>query len=354
MFQNMRYAPFLKLYEKLLQSLDNVSYDVIYFDRDSSLEEIKDEHHIGIKWTGRGTLSAPGYERIINFLLYSVKAKRVLRQKKYDFLIILTTFPAILLKGYLSKTYKQRYIVDIRDYTHEGFAPYFRRETEVLKNASIRVISSPGFVNFLPKGDYIVCHNLDAGMNKQERLPFIKNKDKPIVISYIGTISYKKLCMRLIKLVENDARFEFHFYGNEADGTEICDYISETNCSRIKSFGPFLPNQKKSIYRSSDLVFNCYGNDSTLVKYAISNKYYDGALYRRPLLVSPNTSMAELSGKYAFAIDLETTHDLEPLFDWYFAIDKEQYEDFTDEVINASLAENQIFIERIKHNIQLI
>lgn len=78
--------------------------------------------------------------------------------------------------------------------------------------------------------------------------------------------------------------------------------------------GPFMPKDKPEIYKNSDLIFNCYGNDRLLVKYAISNKYYDGAIYRKPLLVSPNTSMAELSGDCAFALDLESSRGLEELY----------------------------------------
>ena len=37
MFQNMRYAPFLRMYENLLESMNSVEYDVIYYDRDRTL-----------------------------------------------------------------------------------------------------------------------------------------------------------------------------------------------------------------------------------------------------------------------------------------------------------------------------
>lgn len=354
MFQNMRYAPFLKLYEDILGSMLDVSYDVIYFERDSSLGEIKDENHIAIDWLGKGTLSAPGYERLINFGLYSSKVKRILKRNKYNFLIILTTFPAVLLGGYLSKYYNNRYLVDIRDYTHEGFAPYFKLETQVLRNAAMRVISSPGFVNFLPRGEYVICHNLDARTNVNERLAFSKAKNRPIVISYIGTISYKALCMKLISLVEKDERFEFHFYGNEADGTEIGDYVRELNCSRIRAFGPFCTEQKRNIYSNSDMVFNCYGNDSSLVKYALSNKYYDGALYRRPLLVSPNTSMAEHSGEFAYALDLDSVVNLDSLFEWYIGIDEVKYLQYSDKVLQEAMIENQHFIRQLAEMIESI
>ena len=96
LFQNMRYAPFLKMYEKILKEMKNIEYDVIYYERDKSLEEIKDLHHIAIQWHGKGTLAAPKYEKMINFLFYAKDVKKLLKQKKYNFIIVLTSFPAVL------------------------------------------------------------------------------------------------------------------------------------------------------------------------------------------------------------------------------------------------------------------
>lgn len=342
MFQNMRYAPFLNMYKQLLESIDGVSYDIIYYDRDKALKETKDKHHIAIKWHGKGTLSASKFERCLNFVFYTLDVKKVLKSKRYDFLIVLTTFPAVLLSSTLVKKYNNRYIVDVRDYTHEGFKPYYNIEKKVLKNAALRIVSSPGFVNFLPSGHYYCCHNYDSYMIK--RPDFSKAKGRPIIISYIGTISYKALCKKLIDLVAKDNRFEFHFYGNEADGTQIRDYIHIINNNRIRFMGPFVPSDKPEIYRRSDLVFNCYGNDSTLVKYAISNKYYDGAVFRKPLLVSPKTSMQDMSGEFAFSLDVKRTVSLNALFDWYQDISVEKYEKYTDTVLKKAQSDN----DRIK------
>lgn len=141
MFQNMRYAPFLKMYENLLSSMSDVEYDVIYYNRDRSLGEIQDSHHIALPWHGKGTLAAPKIEKMANFVFYARDARKLLSKNKYDFVIVLTSFPAVLLANYLTNYYKGRYLIDIRDYTQEKFKPYFELESKAFSNAAI-VLSS--------------------------------------------------------------------------------------------------------------------------------------------------------------------------------------------------------------------
>lgn len=353
MFQNMRYAPFLKMYEKLLKEMKNVEYDVIYYERDRSLDEIKDDNHIALPWHGKGTLAAPKYEKMANFLFYAKDAKKLLKQKKYDFIIVLTSFPAVLLSNYLSKNYAGRFLVDIRDYTQESFKPYFMLEEKAFSKAAMCVISSPGFVNFLPKMKYYNCHNIDISAGSADMPEFIKAEGRRIILSYIGSISYETQCKQLIDLVKADERFEFHLYGNEANGTEVSEYVAQINNPRIKMMGAFTPVDKDRIYADSDLVFNCYGNERMLVKYAISNKYYDGALYRKPLLVSPKTSMADFSGEFAYALDLGNITDLNGLYQWYQALDGEAYTKFANELVENAIEENRVLLEKIGKSIKV-
>lgn len=349
MFQNMQYAPFLKMYEKVLQAIEDVTYDVIYYERDRSLGEIKDLHHIALPWRGEGTLAASKAEKLANFILYRYYARDLLKKKKYDFLIVLTSFPAVLLTDYLTKYYAGRYLVDIRDYTQENFRPYFWLEKKVFSKAAMCVISSPGFVNFLPKQKYYTCHNIDADAATMKKNAFIKAAPSKIVVSYIGSISYEVQCKQFIDLVVNDERFEFHLYGNEANGTEVSEYVLQVNNPRVKMMGPFQPKDKPRIYAQSDLVFNCYGNDRALVQYAISNKYYDGAIFRKPLLVSPNTSMSEVSKNFAFALDLGNARDLENLYRWYQEIDGAAYTRYADDLIQKAIYENAELLSVVKN-----
>ena len=114
----------------------------------------------------------------------------------------------------------------------------------------MRVISSPGFKNFLPKAEYTLCHNINSQYEHGEGHKFYKELDKPVTIGYVGTIAYKKQCMRLIKLVERDVRFQFHLYGGEDKDQQIAEYLTNTPNERIKMFGPYQPSEKESIMKN--------------------------------------------------------------------------------------------------------
>ncbi len=337
LFSNLRYSPYLKFYTDAISRLKDAEYKVIYFDRYKDLNEVKDEQFLSVSWIGTRGNDSSKVLKFVNFQRFKRRAIAIIKREKFDFLIVVPTMPGILLANFLSSKYAGRYISDVRDYTYEHVKSFFKIETKVLKNAAVRVISSPGFRTFLPEAEYHLCHNIAGGYDAPVS---VNNETQPIVISYIGSIGYPEQCKRLIDLVRSDPRFEFHFYGNDESGI-ITDYVNELYCNRVLMKGPFVPSDKPRIYEQSNLVFNCYGNDRPLVKYAISNKYYDGALYRRPLLVSPNTIMQEVSGDYAYALDLEKTTNLNTLFDWYRSLDAGKYDAFASDVVQRSMQENK-------------
>lgn len=348
-FHNIRYMPFLNSYIDILDNNKNVSYDVIYFNRNKNLNEKLPKNYIPIEWLGKYTSKNSKISKIINFVNYQRIVKKILQRKEYDYLIVLTTIPGVLLSDYFSKNYKKRYLIDVRDYTWENLKPYLKRENKLMKYASLRVISSPDYKNFLPKYDYLLCHNINFKKNdKKLEINKLKkgNKDK-IIISYIGSISYENQCLRLIDLVLDDNRFEFHFYGNESTSNIISGKISNLNDKRIVFHGPFLPTDKNKIYNSSDIIFNCYGNDKILVKYAISNKYYDGAVYHKPLIVSPNTTMQKISESFSYPLDLENIKDLNGLYDWYINLNENNFDIYCNKVINGTIKDNKDFENKL-------
>ncbi|MBQ8474928.1 MAG: hypothetical protein IJ499_04630, partial [Clostridia bacterium] len=115
MFQNMRYAPFLSFYERILCDM-GIPYDIIYLNRNPELNEISDDSHISIEWKKVPGISLK-FEKLLNFMFYPSAAKKILNKKQYSFIIVLTTMPAVLLGKYLYKHNRGKYLIDIRDYT---------------------------------------------------------------------------------------------------------------------------------------------------------------------------------------------------------------------------------------------
>lgn len=337
-FNNLRYAPYIKFYTDALNSQKDIEYEIIYYNRDRKLNEQVDSKHIPVPWFGKGTNSACKLEKAINFVIWKKYVSVILKKKNYDFIIAVTTIPAVLLEKYLTNIYDGKYIFDVRDYTQEHIRSFYNAEKRVIEHSKLNIISSPGFEKFLPQGKYRICHNLST-INKVD-IKYSKSVNLPIQISYIGSISYEEQCIKLMHLVDNDKRFSFVFYGNESTSHKVSKEVKALNNTRISMMGPFMPDEKARIYAQSALVFNCYGNDRPLVLYAISNKYYDGALYRTPVLNSPGTIMDELAGDYGFALDLDHISDLDGLYTWYTNLDERSFDKYADDVINNAMHEN--------------
>ncbi len=338
---NLRISPYVFFYTELLHSA-NIEFEVVY-PRINNIVDVVPFKTYEIKWNN-------GSNKLVNYYQFRKNVIDYINHSKYDFLIILTTSNAVILSDYLSIKYKNRYLVDIRDYTHENILLYKLLEKNALKHSKINVISSSGFRSFLPKGDYSVCHNISSDMNSIKK-SFRKNNKGPIVIGYVGTIGYSEQCKRLINLVANDERFEFHFYGTSVEEQTLKDYVYDNHYNRVKFHGGYLPKDKSDIVSKVDILFNAYGNDSPLVKYALSNKLYDAFFYKKLLLNSPNTAMSEASKGISYALDLKTASNLNLLYEWYKNLRIDELNIYASNQCKRFLEENRLVKINILQNI---
>lgn len=336
-FSNLKYSPYIKTYTNLLEK-KSITYDLIIPNRDRLCEKCNG-NLIAIKWNRKKN-------KMQNFIFFAKETRKILKKEKYDFVFVLTTLPAILLADILTRNYKKKYLVDIRDYTYDKLIIFRHIEKFVLKNAYIRVISSPAFKDFLPNLEYTLCHNLSYDTSKAVK-DFNKHTN-PIKIGYVGSIGYLEECKRLINLVKNDDRFCFYFYGNESNkkGCGISDYVAQCQTDRIKYLGEYEPHQKKEIISHVDILFNDYGNDSFLVRCALSNKLYDSFFFKKPLITSPMTIMSKIADKYSFNID-SNTKNLEELYKWYTGLEESEMITYMDTCLKKFEDENSLFQNKI-------
>lgn len=327
---NIRYSPYIFYYTNILDNL-KIKYELIYPDKSKLNEEFPQTKN-PVEWNNR-------LPSILNYYFYSSKVKKIIKEKRYDGLIVLTTINVAYLSTYLKKNYNNKYIVDIRDYTHEDKKSFYFLEKIGITHAALRVISSKKFEKFLPINKYFTCHNLS--MTNLEKKFKWKKPDKEIIIGHVGSISYKEPCKKLINLIKNDERFEFHIYGNESDEKEIEKLVTSINCDRIKYFGPYTPDDKGKIINSVDILFNTYGNGIPLLDYAVSNKMYDAMYYKKLILTSPNTYMEELGGKIAYSIDYENDRSLDRLYNWIKVLDSNEIQEYQDRMMEKFINENR-------------
>lgn len=299
---NIRFSPYIFYYTRILDRI-GIDYELIYPDRTNVRDNFTANFH-EVAWKKSANVA-------FSYLDYIKKVKRIVANEKYNLLVVLTMNNAVFMANWLKKNYTNRYILDVRDYTHENIPIYFSYEKKAVRYSLLNIISSKKFIEFLPKGEYYTCHN----MKKVEKVFSPKlNKNKPITIAYIGTGSYLNNCAKICEKLCNDTRFRFVFHGLKNMPDELKDFSTANN---IEFHGVFDPSEKEEIIQNADILFNVYGNGSPLLDYALSNKLYDSFVYGKPILTSPGTYMAEMAGPFSFDLDFLTSSFLDDLFEWY-------------------------------------
>ncbi|MDF2544131.1 MAG: hypothetical protein K0S47_3849 [Herbinix sp.] len=328
---NIRYSPYIFFYTKILDEA-KINYELIIPDRNPDLKDsFESVVHI-LPWNNK-------YSSIVNYLKYSKNVKSFVKKKKYEFLIVLTTVNAVFCSGWLKDKYAGKYLVDIRDYTYENNKIYYYLEKKSVKNSFLNVISSEKFKLFLPESRYLVCHNINTPYDGVDYK--FKKKSGKIVIGYVGAVSYKDQCIRLMQLVDHDERFEFHIYGAGVAIDIVRQYANSLRNSRIQLYGIYDPSEKDSIIQAVDILFNAYGNGTPLLDYALSNKLYDSMYYHKPLLTSPKTSMEELGGCLAYSLDLCTENSLDGLWNWYTSLSAKDVDKYADRMYSCFIRESK-------------
>ncbi len=330
---NIRYSPYIFFYTNILDEI-GAKYELIFPNRSNVFDHFDHPVHI-VKWNSKIPVA-------LSYFIYANDVKKIISKEKYDFLIVLTMNNGVYFSQWLSKKYNKKYILDIRDYTHENLSLYFHFEKVAVNNALINVISSKKFETFLPVGEYLTCHNMNSVSSKFS--PEI-NRDKPITLSYIGKGGYLDNCVRLCEEISKDRRFKFVFYGIETVPDILKPFEAYDN---ITFNGIFKPKDKETIILSSDVLFNVYGHGIPMLDYALSNKLYDSLNYRKPILTSPNTYMSEVGGPFAFDVNFNNPSLLDDIYEWYINLD----ENILDIYANEKLAEFKAEGEQTKNIIE--
>ncbi len=157
-FSDRNNMPYLRYYEDIIRK-EKVNYECIFWDRftNKKTEKINNEYTLHIK-------CLPGANKlgkIIPMLKYKYIVEKIIKKEQYTHLIILTTLPGVLINKVLLKQFKNKYILDIRDYTYEKYEFYKKIVDKLVDNSFFTAISSKGFLRFLNDNKKIVpCHNI--------------------------------------------------------------------------------------------------------------------------------------------------------------------------------------------------
>lgn len=303
---NLFLCPYLKFYK------ENVSkdYDIICWNRDG----VAEQHDSNVFCYEDEFSSNNKLLKVLNYLKFRKYAKKVLLNGNYDSVIALSTISAIILSNVLINNFKNRYIIDVRDYSGEKNKIIFNIEKKLIKNSYATFISSPEYRSFLPIHKYNTIHNIQK-INSKEVNEIRKNvfKHEKISIGFIGTVdAYLEQHIKLINQLKNKSNIELYFIGRGSEKLE--EYCNANSIENVTLIGKFSPEDISHYYKKIDIINNLYGNGVPALDYALSNKLYFSAMFYMPILVCPNTAMEKIGKKLDIAITIDLNNSVEDAY----------------------------------------
>ena len=312
---NIYMVPYINTYANQIKN----KYSIIYWDREGKNEDNEDVKYYRFY---KELSPKDKLKKIIGFIQYRNFIKRILLEEKFDLVIFLQTWSALLMADFVEKFYPGKYIVDVRDYTHEKNAIIYNREKKLMKKAAMCVISSEGYKEFLPPHDYYIFHNArELPVEKVAALRERKKEKGTLNISFIGYVNYQEQHKKLLLGLKNDPRFHLNFIGTRAK--ELEPFCKENGINNVTLKDTFASSKTLDFYENTDFVNNLYGNNTPTLDYALSNKLYFAAELRMPILTCPNTYMSKVSGEYEFGLNVDLDAPLigDRLWNYYTSID---------------------------------
>lgn len=342
---DIKLCPFAQKYIDILKERD-IRYEIINWDRTGQAKKM----HEGNVYTFRMQRKryANPFVKLISFISFRNFAIKIIRRKKYDKLIILTTGTGILLYRTLLKKYRHKFIFDYRDSSHENLTWFKKMVGKLAKASHFTCISSKGFKQILPKDmEYIIAHNFKYDDLQNVKTSYEKNKKGPINISYIGVLRQVEYLKSLIDKFGNDKRFNMYIHGGGDRDAEIITYASKYD--NVFCTGKYDERQKQGLIESADIL--CYNYPAMFkTKYALANKFYDGLIYKKPFYANIDSFSGKLIHENNLGICLHDAEDniTDKIYNYYMNFREERFCADAQLMLKNVVDEDKVYIKKIE------
>ena len=320
--------PYINFYLKALKS-SSVEIHVIKWSRDKESDITMDDDIIIHDFRYEQLDETSKFRKLPNFIRFRKFVCNILCEYIFDRIIILQSLPAVLIADKLLREYRGYFILDYRDYTYENFPPFKSIVGKLVKASYATFVSSDAFREALPKLDKVyTSHNLLLDTLKHRcAVKEIGAAQHPVRIAFWGFIRHERINRILIEALGNDERFELHYYGREQQTAwNLKALVEQKHFSNVFFHGAYLPEERYTFAAQTDLIHNMYENDAGMQK-AMSNKYYDGIIFRIPQICTEGSYMGERVElrKVGIAIDPYNSDFSEALYKFFRSYNRNEF-----------------------------
>ena len=318
-------------YTRILESR-GVPYDVVYFERYGySYQPAENERIISRDCPTGGNK----IKKLKPMLEYAAFIRSLLKRNEYGSAILLTTVPAVLAADILLKKYRDNFILDIRDYTHENNGLYYWIVNKLTDAAASVVLSSEGFKSFLPESEkYVVTHNIAVDYAVTDRSPL--ERKEHYNIGFVGSIRYFEENSALIWQLRDQAKYSLHYFGTHAVDCDLEAFCRDEGIGSVTFHGRFENEQKAEIYKQIDFINSIYPSHGLETTTAVPNRFYDAAIYRCPIIVTRGTFLEKMVEKFhlGFAVDMSKDSIVDALEAYIQSFDRKAFIENCDAMLD--------------------
>lgn len=298
------YAPYVRIYTKILDEL-HADYSIISWNREG------DDKPEGFQYDvpcakGHGSAGWKAYKGYIKFI------KKTIKEQGFDRIIVFGPQMTCMLSVYLLLHFRGRYMIDYRDLSIEQKAGFKQLFALMLKFSQANVISSPGFKRCLPKRNYYLSHNFDINAVKtaiEEKVVGSFDTGKEIEVLTIGAIRDYSSNIEVVKALGNKEGVKVQFVGKGGAAIKIEDYCKKEGIENV-SFTGFYEKHEEAGYVKNTTFMNIFYPRIITHDTALSNRFYNSLIYRKPMIVTKDTTQGDYAERYGVGLALETTGGL--------------------------------------------
>ena len=341
---DLKYCPYINRYIERLE-ITNSEYRVLFWNRGGFHLDLPENY---CYYDTSSDLNNGKLKKALDFFRFKKWVLDKLDEIMPDKVIALSTLTGVLLGSRLYKG-KVPYIFDIRDYSYEHIYPFYLIEKKVIMNSVFTAISSKGFMEFLPEHDYVIAHNFNRS-DIREKSAFTRY-DTPIHFVWNGVVRYFEYQKQYLDALKNDPRFEIVFHGDGPELKLYQSYCQENGFKNVAFTGTYNNKDKARLLETAGILNNCYGytkNAGNKVKYAVSNRFYDGMIYHIPQLVEPDGYKTKWAMNSGIGVTIPVDENFsDNLYEYYVQLDNVRFDRSCSAELTEVLAEDDKYIGAI-------
>ncbi|MEK5079741.1 hypothetical protein MKX73_12515 [Solibacillus sp. FSL W7-1436] len=333
---NTLYMPYLDNYTRILKE-NSIEYSIIIWDRFG----IENNEHNKIIYRDKKL----GHKRnLSDYYSFSTFVKKEIKKIGAEKIIVFGLQIFFFLHRLLDKFYKDRYMLDIRDYHRLiNFIP--RKIFSRIKNI---VISSAGYKEWLPEDNLILNHNSKIKMDEITTNINVDFGIKPIKILCIGALRDYEINEKIIHSLGNNKKYELIFRGEGTINNQLSDLIISNNYHNVILSGRYEQKEEKAFYIESSFINVLRSAKDINNNTALPNRLYQAVEKGIPLLAYKGTYLSKIIHNYKLGLVLYDLTTIDKQIEEYIRnFDILKYNENRKIFLAKTLDDNNLFKDTI-------